>query len=133
MADKCTTLQRTFTSTQALRDASSQVQSSNDSFSDHLTTELTAKESDIATFLEGLPSASTSLRGLETVKNATTASQVALLAIDQCVPAIEEEWEIPKELSRHMSHSPGVFSTTRNNVQKNIVAKTQDILPPICR
>ena len=94
-----------------------------------------AKESDIATFSEGLPSASTSLRGRETVKDATTAPQVALdeqLTIDQCVTAIEE-WEIRKELSQHISHSPGVFSTTRNNVQKDIVAKTQDILSPICR
>ena len=96
----------------------------------------TAKESDIATFPERLPSASTSLGGWDTVKNATTAPQVALdaqLAIDQRVTAIEEEWEIPKESSGHISHSPGVFSTTRNDVQKNIVAKAQDILSPICR
>ncbi len=131
MADKCTT-----TSTQALRDASFRVQSSNDSFIDHPTTELTAKESDIATFLEDQPAASASLKGWETVNNATIAPQVALdeqLAIDQRVTAIEEEWEIPKKLSRHMSHSAGVFSATRNDAQRNIVTRTQDILPPICR
>jgi len=137
MADKYATLQRTITSTHALRDASSQVQPINDSFIDRLTTELTAQESDIATLSECLPSTSTFLRGWETVKNAAIALQVALVeqldSIDQHATAVEEELEITKELSGHMSHSIGVFSTSMNKVQNDIVARSKGFLHPIRR
>ena len=134
MANKCATLQRIITSTHTLRDAGSQIQSSNDSFIDRLTTELAAKESDIATISESLPSF---LSGWETVKNAAIALQGALVEqlgfIDQHTTAVEEEWEITKELSGHMSHSVGIFSTTINEVQKNKVAIRKGFLHPIRR
>ena len=137
MSDKCATLQRTITSTHTLRDAGSQVQSSNDSFIDRLTTELAAQESDIATLSECLPSTPAFLRGWETVKNAAIALQVALAEqldpVDQCLTAVEEELEITKELSGHMSHSIGVFSTAMNNVRKGIVARSKGFLHPIRR
>lgn len=137
MSDKCATLQRTITSTHTLRDAGSQVQSSNDSFIDRLTTELAAQESDIATLSECLPSIPAFLRGWETVKNAAIALQVALVeqldSVDQCLTAVEEELEITKELSGHMSHSISVFSTAMNNVQKRIVARSKGFLHPIRR
>jgi len=137
MADKCATLKRTIISTHAIRDAGSQVQSSNDSFIDRLTTELTAQESDISTLAECLPSTSTFLRGWETVKNAAIALQEALAeqlgSINQHATAVEEELEITKELNGHMSHSIGAFSTTIEKVQKDIVARSKGFLHPIRR
>jgi hypothetical protein len=137
MADKCATLQRTTTSTHALRDAGSRAQSSNNSFIDHPTTELTARESDIATLSEGLPSTSTFLRGWEAVQNTAIALQGALVEqldpIDQHTMAFEEILEITKELSGHISHSIEVFSPAMNKVQQNIVATNTGLLRPICR
>jgi hypothetical protein len=137
LADKCATLQRTTTSTHALRDAGSQAQSSNDSFIDRLTAELTAQESDIAALSECLPSTSTFIRGWETVKNAAIALQEALVeqlaSIDQRAIAVEEELEVTKELSEHMSHSIEAFSPTMNKVQKNIAARGKGLLHPIRR
>jgi hypothetical protein len=137
MADKCVTLQRTITSTHALRDAGSQAQSSNDSFIDRLTTELTARESDIATLSECLPSTSTFIRGWETVKNAAIALQEALVeqlaSIDQHATAFEEELETTKELSGHISHSIEVSSPAMNELRKNIVARSKGLLHPIRR
>jgi hypothetical protein len=55
------------------------------------------------------------MRGWETVKNAAIALQEALIeqlgSIDQHATAVEEELEITKELSEHMSHSIEVFFT----------------------
>jgi len=137
MADKYATLQRTITSTHALRDAGSQVQPINDLFIDRLTTELTAQESDFATLSECLPSTSTFLRGWETVKNAAVALQVALVeqldSIDQHATAVEEELEITKELSGHMTHSIEVFSISMTKVQKDIVTRSKGFLHPIRR
>ena len=137
MADKCATLQRIITYTHALRDAGPQIQSSNNSFIDRFSTDLVAQESDISTLSDCLPSTSTFLRGWETVKNAAIALQVALVkqlgSIDQHATAIEEELEITKELSGHMSHSIAVLSTPINNVQKNVVARSKGFLHPIRR
>jgi hypothetical protein len=137
MADKCATLQRTITPTQALLDAGSQIQLSNNSFIYYLLTELTAQESDVATLSECLPSTSAFLRGRETVKNAVIALQAALEeqlgSIGQRVAAVKEELEITKELSGHMSHSMDVFSTATNDVQKGIVARSKNFLHPIRR
>jgi len=137
MADKCATLQRTFTSTEALRGACFQIRSSNDSFIQLLTTELTAQESDIAVLSEWLPSTLAFLRGLETVKNAAIALQAALEEqlgfIGQRVTTVEEEMEVTKELSGHMSHSIGVFSTAVAHAQVDIVATSRSFLHPIRR
>ena len=137
MADKCVTLQRTFTSTQALRDAASKMQSDNNSFITRLTAELTAQESDIATLSECLPSTLAFLKGWETVKNVAISLQTALEEqlgpIGHHLTAVEEELEMTNDLSGHMSHSIGVFSSAIGSVQKSIVARTKGFLHPIRR
>jgi hypothetical protein len=137
VADKCVTLRRTITSTHALHDAGSRIQSSNDSFIDRLTAELNAQESDIAGLSECLPSTSTFIRGWKAVKNAAIALHEALVeqlaSIDQHATAIEEELEVTKELSEHLSCSIEILSPAMIKLQKNIAARSKGLLHPIRR
>ena len=107
MAGKCTILQRTFTSTQALHDAGSKIQSDKNSFIARLTTELTAQEADIPALSECLPSTPAFLRGWETA----TALQTAL---ENQLAVVVEELEMTKELIRWTYI--GLFSTAINSV-----------------
>jgi len=63
-----------------------------------------------------------------------------VLASVICIPdrsctqrSARKKLEITKELSGHMSHSIGVFSTSMNEGQKNVVASSEGFLHPIRR
>lgn len=103
MAHKSAALQRTLTSTRALRDAVFKIQSDNIEFITRFTTEITAQESDIATLSEYLPSSLASLKGWETVMDVAVSLQTELEeqlgCISQRLIALDG---LGKELSGHV-------------------------------